>query len=152
MKITNLVAIVTAGRTARDAKSLFDKMLGSQEDLNERRNYPMPETEGLHKLSGAYLQIIGGFSGSGMNSKIDSMLSYGCWCQIRNQQANGIVAGHGAPVDALDEACKAWHQCRTCTALDFSNNDEACDGNDVIYDIGFKPGTPFRFDCQVNRN
>ena len=76
------------------------------------------------------------------------MLSYGCWCQIRNQDAQGIAAGHGAPVDALDEACKAWHQCRACTTVDFSA-DGTCDPNDVEYEVGLDPYT-MRIDCQFN--
>ena len=124
MKIAALVSIAAASCPARDAKSFFDKIIGEQENADERRSsdFPLPETEGLYKLSRFYLQLIGG--GSSMISKVNSMLSYGCWCQIRNQQANGIVAGHGAPVDALDEACKVWHQCRSCTAHDFSSNDD----------------------------
>ena len=72
------------------------------------------------------------------------MVSYGCWCQIRNQEAQGIVPGHGTPVDELDAACKRWHQCRACTAVDFST-DDTCDPNEV----GFDPVT-HRIDCQFN--
>ena len=73
------------------------------------------------------------------------LLDYGCWCRIRNGEASGIVAGHGAPVDALDEACKAWHQCRACTSMDF----QSCSPNNVAYEIGFDPVT-MRIDCQWN--
>ena len=76
------------------------------------------------------------------------MLSYGCWCQIRNQDAEGIVTGHGAPVDALDEACKSWHQCRACTIIDFSS-DRTCDPNDAWYEVGLDSNT-MRIDCQFN--
>ena len=76
------------------------------------------------------------------------MLSYGCWCQIRNQEAEGIVPGHGTPVDELDAACKAWHQCRACTTVDFSA-EETCIPNDVAYEVGFDPFTK-RIDCQAN--
>ena len=93
MKIAALVSIAAASCPARDAKSFFDKIIGEQENADERRSsdFPLPETEGLYKLSRFYLQLIGG--GSSMISKVNSMLSYGCWFQIRNQQANGIVAG-----------------------------------------------------------
>ena len=78
------------------------------------------------------------------------MLSYGCWCQIRNTEAEGIVAGRGAPVDALDAACKAWHQCRACTTVDFSDV-ETCLPNEIAYEVGFDPIT-MRIDCQFNKN
>ena len=75
----------------------------------------------------------------------DKLLDYGCWCRLRNEEAGGIVAGHGAPVDALDEACKAWHQCRACTEIDF----QSCSPNNVAYEVGFDPVT-MRIDCQFN--
>ena len=75
----------------------------------------------------------------------DKMLDYGCWCRIRNEEAGGILPGHGTPVDALDEACKAWHQCRACTSIDF----ESCIPNDVAYEVGFDP-VSMRIDCQFN--
>ena len=78
------------------------------------------------------------------------MLSYGCWCQIRNQEAEGIVPGRGQPVDELDAACKAWHQCRACTTVDFSA-EETCIPNDVAYEVGFDP-VNMRIDCQANPN
>ena len=34
------------------------------------------------------------------------MFSYGCWCQLRNNDAGGILDGQGLPVDQLDAACK----------------------------------------------
>ena len=76
------------------------------------------------------------------------MLSYGCWCQIRNQEAQGIVPGHGTPVDELDAACKRWHQCRACITIDFGT-EGTCDPNYVGYDVGFDPVTQ-RIDCQFN--
>ena len=82
-------------------------------------------------------------------SKVNDVLSYGCWCQIRNQEAQGIVPGHGTPVDELDAACKRWHQCRACTAIDFSI-ENSCDPNTYIdYEVGFDPVT-YRIDCQFN--
>ena len=77
------------------------------------------------------------------------MLSYGCWCQIRNEEAQGIVPGHGAPVDELDAACKRWHQCRACTTVDFST-DGTCVPNEVNdYEIGWDAVSQ-RIDCQFN--
>ena len=72
-------------------------------------------------------------------------LDYGCWCRLRNEGAAGIVAGHGTPVDALDEACKAWHQCRACTSVDF----QTCNPNNIAYEIGFDVVTQ-RIDCKYN--
>ena len=83
-------------------------------------------------------------------SKVDDMLSYGCWCQIRNKEAEGIVPGRGQPVDELDAACRAWHQCRACTTVDFSD-EETCIPNDVAYEVGFDPVTQ-RIGCQANPN
>ena len=79
-------------------------------------------------------------------SNAGDMVSYGCWCQIRNQEAEGIVPGHGTPVDELDAACKKWHQCRACTTIDFST-EEKCDPNDVSYQVNFDPVT-MRLTCE----
>ena len=83
----------------------------------------------------------------------DKLLDYGCWCRLLNEEAGGIVAGHGTPVDALDEACKAWHQCKSCTSKDF----ESCDPNNALqYDVqldqsGQRLVCPrITFDCNVS--
>ena len=82
----------------------------------------------------------------GQNQGIASnLLDYGCWCRLRNFEAGGIVKGHGAPVDALDSACKAWHQCRKCTSVDF----KSCDPNDIDYEVGFDIQSQ-RISCEFN--
>ena len=79
--------------------------------------------------------------------KLEQMFSYGCWCQIRNQAVGGIVKGHGDPVDAMDGLCKAWHQCRACTNLDFGDE---CVSNDVVYEVGPNPEDANRIGCIFN--
>ena len=74
------------------------------------------------------------------------LLDYGCWCRIRNEESGGVVAGHGNPVDAIDAACKAWHQCRTCTSVDFNSCDPK---SGVNYEISYNPIIQ-RIDCQFN--
>merc|ERR1711990_876031 len=143
MKIAALVSVVAAGRQARDAQSLFNKMLGDHNNNVEQRNFVFSETDSLYQIFQFYM----GNKGQDF-SKVDDMLSYGCWCQIRNQEAEGIVPGHGTPVDELDAACKRWHQCRACTTVDFST-DGTCVPNDVAYEVGFDPVT-MRIDCQFN--
>ena len=39
-----------------------------------------------------------------------------------------IFIGQGRPVDAIDEACRRWHQCRACTKID-----NGCDPGDSVY-------------------
>ena len=77
------------------------------------------------------------------------LLDYGCWCRIRNRQdfstEFALLPGHGSPVDALDEACKAWHQCKACTTKDFNS----CDSEIVAYEVGWNTQTQ-RIDCQFN--
>lgn len=143
MKIAALVSVVAAGRQARDAQSLFNKMLGGHNDSVEQRNFVFAETDSLYQIFQFYM----GNAGQDF-SKVDDMLSYGCYCQIRNDAAQGIVKGRGTPVDALDAACKAWQQCRGCTTVDFSD-EGACDPNDVAYEVGFDPIT-MRIDCAFN--
>ena len=57
----------------------------------------------------------------------EKLLNYGCWCRFVNQEDihiyEGEIVGHGAPVDAIDAACKEWHQCRSCRTRDY----ESCD-------------------------
>lgn len=145
MKVAALVSVVAAGRQARDAQSLFNKMLGSHNNGLDQRNFMFAETDSLIQVFQFYL----GNAGEDF-SKAGNMLQYGCWCQIRNEQAEGIVSGHGTPVDELDAACKAWQQCRTCTTVDFSTDSE-CIPNEVAYEVGFDPVAQ-RIDCQFNPN
>ena len=44
------------------------------------------------------------------------LLSSGCWCQLLS--ANFINSNRGEPVNALDAACRKWHKCNQCTAID----------------------------------
>ena len=167
MKIAALVSVVAAGRQARDAQSLFNKMLGDHNNNVDQRNSAFSETDSLTQIFGFYMQSKGKVLSSSVHwaliisrimilnqlkgqdfSKVIDMLSYGCWCQIRNKEAPGIVPGHGTPVDELDAACKRWHQCRACTTVDFST-DGTCNPNDVAYEVGFDPVT-MRIDCQFN--
>ena len=55
MKIAGLVSIVAAGRQARDAQSLFDKMFGDQNDNVQQRNFPFPETDSLYQIFMFYM-------------------------------------------------------------------------------------------------
>ena len=71
----------------------------------------------------------------------DKLFDYGCWCRLNEE----IISGHGTPVDAIDEACKAWHQCRKCTSIDF----KSCDPSDVTYDVGLDHMT-LRITCENN--
>ena len=77
------------------------------------------------------------------------LLDYGCWCRLRTRQdfSNevALVPGHGSPVDALDEACKAWHQCKACTSKDFNS----CNPEIAAYELWWDPQTQ-RIDCQFN--
>ena len=50
-------------------------------------------------------------------------------------------------MDALDELCKAWSQCRSCTTID----DGTCNPDEKPYEVGFDP-TTMRIDCQFNDN
>ena len=42
---------------------------------------------------------------------------YGCYCFSDAQYK--LDAGHGKPVDAIDSACKRFHQCYACVKKDF---------------------------------
>ena len=105
-----------------------------------------PDLFGLTLLLTSRIAIIKPSKGQNV-AVADNLLDYGCWCRIRNEEAAGIVAGHGTPVDALDEACKAWHQCRACTSMDF----QTCNPNNIAYQVGFDPVSQ-RIDCQFNRS
>ena len=83
---------------------------------------------------------------------VDKILSYGCYCQLRNFERyknlkEGIVPGNkiiffylrkknligeGTPVDALDEACMNWHKCQACTKID----DNQCNQR-VRYEVDY---------------
>ena len=66
------------------------------------------------------------------------LANYGCWCQIRNREVDGLVPGQGSPVDALDEQCRSWQKCKKCVEIDSKNI--ACNWNDgIAYEIGFDP-------------
>jgi hypothetical protein len=80
--------------------------------------------------------------------------SYGCHCIPEGRRRIG-VAGYGAPVDSIDNACRSFHQCYRC--LEDEHADEGgCDGEKTRYKVTInentgeiscrnKPGT-----CQYN--
>ena len=55
MKIGALVSIVAAGRQARDAQSLFNKMLGDQNNSVVERNFVFYETYKLYQIFQFYM-------------------------------------------------------------------------------------------------
>ena len=55
MKIAALVSVVAAGRQARDAQSLFDKMLGDHNNNIEQRNFVFSETDSLYQIFQFYM-------------------------------------------------------------------------------------------------
>ena len=55
MKIAALVSVVAAGREARDAQSLFNKMLGDHNNSLEQRNFIFSETDSLYQVMQFYL-------------------------------------------------------------------------------------------------
>ena len=122
---------VQVSRHAR-SQSLFDEILGN-DVVSERSIYGI-STAKLHGILQFYLMV------AGQDHRLtDKMLSYGCWCQIRNHGASGIVPGHGQPVDELDELCRDWHQCRSCTELDSTTG--SCDSSSFAYEVGLDPST-----------
>ena len=59
MKIAALVSVVAAGRQARDAQSLFNKMLGDHNNNVDQRNSAFSETDSLTQIFNFYMQVEG---------------------------------------------------------------------------------------------
>ena len=55
MKIAALVSVVAAGRQARDAQSLFNKMLGDHNNNVEHRNLPFAGSDMLYQIFQFYM-------------------------------------------------------------------------------------------------
>ena len=65
MKIAGIVSgLVAAGRQARDAQSLFDKMIGDQNDNVQQRNFLFQETVNVFQMFMFYM----GGTGKGFKS------------------------------------------------------------------------------------
>merc|ERR1711970_423158 len=123
-------ATTTVSRHAR-SQSLFEEILDdAPSDRTGQQNYMlhllirydlMDDVNQLNKWPAT-------------ESLANTLTSYGCWCQIRNQAAGGgVVPGHGQPVDELDRLCRKWHQCRSCTTIDSA--DGSCDPNTTLYHL-----------------
>jgi len=56
-------------------------------------------------------------------------MNYGCWCHLKT--SDGVREGVGAPVDAIDSACKEWHACMECTVID-----DGCNTFPIPYEVG----------------
>ena len=54
MKISALVSVIAAGRQARDAQALFNKMLGDHNNNVEQRNFVFSETDSLYQILQLY--------------------------------------------------------------------------------------------------
>ena len=55
MKISALVSAVAAGRQARDAESLFYKILGDHNNNVEQRNFVFSETDSIYQVFQLYM-------------------------------------------------------------------------------------------------
>ena len=80
--------IFKATRYAR-SETLFDEIFADNNERTEVSNrYAFSETESLFQELQFCLQV------SVKNYLLaEKILSYGCWCQVRNEAANGIVPG-----------------------------------------------------------
>ena len=57
---------------------------------------------------------------------------YGCYCFSDAQYQ--LDAGHGKPVDAIDSACKRFHQCYACVKKDFvEEKQQVTDASDICH-------------------
>ena len=59
MKISALVSVIAAGRQARDAQALFNKMLGDHNNNVEQRNFIFSETDSLYQIFQFYMNSKG---------------------------------------------------------------------------------------------
>ena len=80
-----------ATRHAR-SQTLFDEIFGNDNKRTEvseaEPKFAFSETDSLYQVLQFYL------GNSGQNPfAADDLTSYGCWCQLRNQAAQGIVQG-----------------------------------------------------------
>ena len=104
MKISALISVATAsqvissqenfmntfkaGRYAR-SKTLFDEIFADNNERTEVGNrFAFSETDSLFQVLQFYLQVHGKDF-----FLADKIVSYGCWCQVRNQAEQGIVPG-----------------------------------------------------------
>ena len=60
-------------------------------------------------------ELLTGSSWNGPSA--DDVFNYGCWCNMNNG-LDHVQKGKGQPLDAIDEACQAWHRCTTCIRMD----------------------------------
>ena len=100
-----------------------------------------PRTENRNLVSTAQLSsnIIGFYLsmnrpdlGLQIPTIVEDLTNYGCWCQIRNKEIDGVIAGKGEPIDILDGFCRDWQHCITCLKSDGCEWDSG-----IPYEVGF---------------
>ena len=80
MKIAALVSIVAAGRQARDAQSVFDKMFADQNDNVQQKNFLFQETVNVFQMFMFYM----GGAGKGFKSSTPQSQSSECSLPVPN--------------------------------------------------------------------
>lgn len=61
--------------------------------------------------------------------------NYGCWCNFDE----GMMTGHGHPVNRYDEICRDFQLCSRCARLDGTKSGESCDPVTKEYTLGSGP-------------
>ena len=133
--LTIMIMRVTSTDILQNITAVFEEM------------FPQNQIRSLTS-SGSFYQQLGFYLQTGLytHSLAEQLTSYGCWCQIRNRDSDGLIQGHGAPVDILDAQCRSWQQCKKCVEID--STAATCDWDTgIIYEIGFDP-IRFRIDCK----
>jgi len=83
----------------------------------------------LGQYLGSYLFPMPGVNFMTLFGDMDQVFNYGCWCQLVTP--DGVREGIGAPMDAIDQACKDWHSCMDCLIIDHE-----CSIFPVAYEAG----------------
>lgn len=113
--------ILPAALAKSTGQALFKEMFG------ETSNGERARTGGIAQILAFYVQT----SGQQITDyAFTNEFNYGCWGQLKSPD----IAGHGKPMDAIDQSFKNWRQCRECAEMDGGGE---CQIDDTPYEVGF---------------
>jgi hypothetical protein len=125
------VAVTTAQKNKNKRPFSFHE---NRVNAAQGENRAIEGADGNLNLVELHLQTMLSVIGEEWQETPRQMLNYGCYCQLIARRP-----GVGEPLDALDEACRAYQHCAKCNGMDHGDqttiNGEACNAVSARYEL-----------------
>lgn len=134
LSATFCATIVLAAGQTDERKKKGSKFFDNKLEAAQAENRLIEGADGNVNNIEIYMQFLFDQAGEDWRDTPRQMLNYGCYCQLIARHT-----GVGEPIDAIDEACRAYQHCSKCNGMDnpdfVTQEGESCTWVNARYEI-----------------